>query len=141
VKEFKIPFVNLKMQYIDIKGDIDEAISRVLASGQFILGPEVKEFEDIKAAYCECKFAIGVASGTDALLLSMIALGIEPGDEVITSPFTFVATANTISRLGARPVFVDIDPLTYNIDPYLVEQKISEKTKLNQSELFSGKRR
>lgn len=124
-----IPLVDLKAQYDSIKGEIDSAIQRVLQNGQFILGPEVKAFEDEMAAYCVMKFAVGVASGTDALHLALLACGIKSGDEVITTPFTFIATAESIAKCGAKPVFVDIDPGTYNIDPALIEPRITPKTK------------
>jgi dTDP-4-amino-4,6-dideoxygalactose transaminase len=101
----------------------------VLESTQFILGPAVRDLEQQVATYCGCKYGVGVASGTDALRLTLTALGIGPGDEVITTPFTFIATANTISHCGARPVFVDIAPRTYNIDPAAIEAAITERTK------------
>ncbi len=125
----KVPFLDLKRQYSAIKKEIDEAVFSVLSNTKFILGPEVKGFEEEVAAYCGTKFAIGVASGTDALLLSLRACGVKPGDEVITSSFSFFASAGVISRLGADPVFVDIDAETYNIDPSRIEEKISPKTK------------
>ncbi len=100
-----------------------------MQQGQFILGPEVKAFEEEIASYCGTKFAIGVASGTDALHLALLACGIKGGDEVITSPFTFIATAEAITRCGATPVFVDVEPKTYNINPAQIEPKITEKTK------------
>jgi dTDP-4-amino-4,6-dideoxygalactose transaminase len=125
----KVPFLDLKRQYGTIKKEIDEAVFSVLSNTQFILGPEVKSFEEKVAAYCGAKFAIGVASGTDALLLSLRACGVKPGDEVITSSFSFFASAGVISRLGAVPVFADIDAETYNIDPDQIEKKISQKTK------------
>ena len=124
-----IPFVDLKAQYKDIKDEIRDAIDDVLESQWFILGPKVSELEDIIARYCGVKYAIGVASGSDALLLSLMAIGVGVGDEVITTPFTFFATAGAISRLGATPVFVDIDRWTYNIDPKLIEAKITVRTK------------
>lgn len=124
-----IPLVDLKAQYSSIKNEIDEAICNVIHSGQFILGPEVKALESEMVAYCNTKYAIGVASGTDALILSLLACGIKPGDEVITTPFTFVATAEAITQCGATPLFVDIDPKTYNIDPEEIQPKITEKTK------------
>ncbi len=124
-----VPFLDLKRQYIAIKKEIDEAVSSVLSNTRFILGPEVKGLEEKVAAYCGAKFGIGVASGTDALLLSVRACGVKPGDEVITSSFSFFATAGVISRLGAVPVFVDIDAETYNIDPDQIEKKIGPKTK------------
>ncbi len=112
-----------------MKKEIDEAVLSVLANTRFILGPEVKSFEEKVAAYCGTKSAVGVASGTDALLLSLRACGVGPGDEVITTSFSFFASAGVISRLGATPVFVDIDADTYNIDPTQVDKKISPKTK------------
>ena len=125
----KIPLVDLKAQYNLIKDEINEAIQRVIQAGQFILGPEVKAFEEEIASYCGTRFAIGVASGTDALHLALLACGVKPGDEVITSPFTFTATAEAITNCGAISVFVDIDPRTYNINPAQIEPKISSKTK------------
>lgn len=125
----KVPFLDLKRQYSAIKKEIDEAVFSVLSNTQFILGPEVKSFEEKVAAYCGTKFAIGVASGTDALLLSLRACGVKLGDEVITASFSFFATAGVISRLGAVPVFVDINPETYNINPDQIEKKITPKTK------------
>jgi len=124
-----IPILDLKAQYESIKDEIDAAIAEVLESTQFILGPAVRDLEQRVAAYCECRYGVGGASGTDALRLTLTALGIGPGDEVITTPFTFIATANTISHCGARPVFVDIDPRTYNIDPAKIEGAITEHTK------------
>jgi dTDP-4-amino-4,6-dideoxygalactose transaminase len=124
-----IPILDLKAQHESIKGEINAAIVEVLESTQFILGPAVQELEQKVAAYCGCKYGVGVASGTDALRLTLTALGIGPGDEVITTPFTFIATANTISHCGAKTVFVDIDPRTYNIDPAAIEVAIAERTK------------
>jgi dTDP-4-amino-4,6-dideoxygalactose transaminase len=120
---------DLKAQYLSIKGEIDAAISGVIENSQFILGPEVEAFEKEMAAYCGTAYAVGVASGTEALQLALLACGIGPGDEVITTPFTFIATAEAITQCGAVPVFVDIDPVTYNIDPRLIEAKITPKTK------------
>jgi dTDP-4-amino-4,6-dideoxygalactose transaminase len=125
----KVPFLDLKRQYSAIKKEMDDAVSSVLSNTQFILGPEVKSLEEKIAAYCGTKFAIGVASGTDALLLSLRACGVKSGDEVITTGFSFFASAGVISRLGANPVFVDIDPETYNINPDQIEKKITPKTK------------
>ncbi len=125
----KVPFIDLAAQYAQIKEEINQNLSDVLNSQYFILGPKVKELEQKIAALCGCKYAIGVSSGTDALLLSLIACGIKSGDEVITTPFTFFSTASCISRLGAQPVFVDIDPRTFNIDPEAIEDKLSSKTK------------
>lgn len=124
-----IPILDLKAQYESIKDEIDAAMAGVLESAQFILGPAVRDLEQRVAAYCECQYGVGVASGTDALRLTLTALGIGPGDEVITTPFTFIATANTISHCSARPVFVDIDPRTYNIDPTAIEAAVTERTK------------
>jgi len=124
-----IPMVNLKRQYQNLKADIDAAIQNVLDDGQFILGPNVAELEKEIAAYHGVSHAIGVASGTDALLLSLRACGIGAGDEVITTPFTFIATADVISLLHAIPVFADIVTDTFNIDSGKVEEKITSKTK------------
>ena len=118
-----------KAQYETIKDEINEAIREVLESQRFILGPKVEELEEKIADYCDVKYGVGVASGTDALLLSLMAIGVGLGDEVITTPFTFFAIAGSISRLGAKPVFVDIDPKTYNINPQLIEEKITDKTR------------
>jgi len=124
-----IPMVDLKAQYLAIKGEIDAAVQRVIENSQFILGPEVEAFEKEMASYCGTSYAIGVASGTEALQLALLACGIGPGDEVITTPFTFIATAEAITQCGAAPVFVDIDPVTYNIDPGLIEAKITPGTR------------
>jgi dTDP-4-amino-4,6-dideoxygalactose transaminase len=125
----KIPLVDLKAQYSSIKQEINEATKRVIESGQFILGPEVKALEEKTAAFLGVKYAIGVASGTDALQLALLACSISPGDEVITTPFTFIATAEAITQCGATPVFVDIDPKTYNIDSKKIEPRVTKKTK------------
>jgi dTDP-4-amino-4,6-dideoxygalactose transaminase len=125
----KIPLVDLKAQHDAIKDEIAGAISSVIAGTQFILGPEVKAFEPEIAAFIGVKYAVGVASGTDALHLALLAVDIQPGDEVITTPFSFIATAEAITRCGAVPVFVDIDPRTYNINPTRIEAKITRKTK------------
>jgi dTDP-4-amino-4,6-dideoxygalactose transaminase len=124
-----IPMVDLQRQYQQLKPDIDAAVQDVLNQSQFILGPNVTALEGEIAAYSGSAFAIGVASGTDALLLALRACGIGPGDEVITTPFTFIATAEVIALLGAVPVFVDIEPDTFNIDPEKIEQKITAKTR------------
>ena len=124
-----IPPLDLKQQYAAIEQEIDAAIKEVLLSSRFILGPAVRDLEQRVAVYCGCEYGVGVASGTDALRLTLTALGIGPGDEVITTPFTFIATANTISHCGATPVFVDIDPRTYNTDPAAIEAAITEHTK------------
>lgn len=125
----KISLVDLTAQYNSIKTEIDEATQRVIAGGQFILGPEVKALEDEIAAFLGTKYAIGVASGTDALQLALLACGIKPSDEVITTPFTFIATAEAITQCGAIPVFADVEPKTYNIDPAQLEPKITAKTR------------
>jgi dTDP-4-amino-4,6-dideoxygalactose transaminase len=124
-----VPVLDLQAQYQSIKDEIDEAVLDVMASGYFVLGPNVKALEAEVAEYVGCRHGIGVASGTDALRLSLEALDIGPGDEVITTPFTFVATANTISHAGARPVFVDIDPRTFDIVPAQIEAAVTERTK------------
>ena len=125
----KVPLVDLKAQYISIKEEVDRAIAETLREQRFILGPAVASLEEEVADYCHVRYAVGVASGTDALILSLMALGIGEGDEVITTPFTFIATASAIRRVGARPVFVDIDPLTFNIDVGRIEDKVSGRTK------------
>jgi len=122
-------FLDLKSQYASIKPEIDEALKRVVESSVFIGGEEVAEFEKELADFCGVKYAIGVNSGTDALLLALKGLGITAGDEVITSPYTFIATAGVIANCGAKPVFVDIDPKTFNIDASKVEESVTEKTK------------
>jgi len=124
-----IPMVDLKAQYLSIKEEIDAAVRRVIENAQFILGPEVEAFEQEIGGYCGAAYAVGVASGTEALQLALLACGIKPGDEVITTPFTFIATAEAITQCGAVPVFVDIDPVTYNIDPQLIEAKITGRTR------------
>jgi len=128
-KNIRIPLVDFKAEYKSIEKEIDAAIKEVLLSGQYILGPVVEEFEEQVAAYCDVKYAIGVASGSDALILALRALDIRPGDEVITTPFTFVATAHAIVHCGAKPVFVDIEPDTFNINPDLIEPAITKRTK------------
>ena len=124
-----IPLVDLKRQYERIKDEIDEAIQEVLQDSRFILGPHGKRLEEDIAAYHSTGYAVGVASGTDALVLSLAACDIGPGDEVITTPFTFIATAEAISRVGARPVFCDIDEKTYNLNPDKIEEKITDATR------------
>jgi len=124
-----IEFIDLKTQQARIKDQIDAAIQRVLAHGQYILGPEVAELEEKLAAYTGARHCITVANGTDALQIAQMALGIGPGDEVITPGFTYIATAETVALLGAKPVYVDIDPRTYNLDPALLEAAITPRTK------------
>lgn len=126
---FMVPFNDLSRIHAPLAEELNKAIHALVSSNHFILGPEVTAFEGEFAQYCEAKHAIGVSSGTDALLISLMALNIEPGDEVITTPFTFFATAGVISRLRAIPVFVDIEPDSFNLDPDEVESKISSKTK------------
>jgi len=125
----KVPLLDLKAQFGPIKAEVMKEIEKVCDSQMLCLGPAVEQFEKDVAAYCGCKYTVGVSSGTDALLLALMALGIKPGDEVITTPFTFFATAGVISRVGARPVFVDIDRESYNIDPAGIEDKITSKTR------------
>jgi dTDP-4-amino-4,6-dideoxygalactose transaminase len=125
----QIPILDLKVQYAAIRDEVTRAIGEVCESQAFALGPAVAQFEQNIAAYCGSKHAIGVSSGTDALLVSLMALDVKPGDEVITTPFTFFATAGCIVRVGARPVFVDVDPQSYNIDSGGIEEKITEKTR------------
>jgi dTDP-4-amino-4,6-dideoxygalactose transaminase len=124
-----IPMVDLKGQYETLKDEIERGFREVLETTQFILGPNVRAFEEEVAAYCKVKHAIAVASGTDALHLALRAAGIGEGDEVITTPFTFIATAEAISYVGARPVFVDIDPETFNIDVNLIEAAMTKRTR------------
>jgi dTDP-4-amino-4,6-dideoxygalactose transaminase len=124
-----IPMVDLKTQYHTLKTEIDRAVLDAIESSQFILGPNVTAFEQETAAYLGAKHAISCASGTDALQLAILAAGIKPGDEVITTPFTFIATAEAICYAGATPVFVDIDPKTFNINPALIEAAITPRTK------------
>lgn len=124
-----IPILDLKPQYQSLKAEIKAAIDEVLESGQFILGPQVKQFEAAAAEYLGVKHAIGVNSGTDALIIGLRALGIGPEDEVITSPFSFFATAESISNVGAKPVFVDIQARSFNLDPTLIEAAITPRTK------------
>jgi dTDP-4-amino-4,6-dideoxygalactose transaminase len=121
--------VNLKAQYAEIKDEVEQGLAETIANCSFILGPNVQAFEQECADYLGVKHAIGVASGTDALHLALIAEGIGPGDEVITTAFTFIATAEAIRYVGAKPVFVDIDPKTFNISPEAIEQAITPKTK------------
>src|SRR3982074_303791 len=123
------PFLDLKAQFEDIREEVLDVVARVLTSQHFILGPELVAFEHEVASYVGAEFAIGCGSGSDALLLAQMAVGIEPGDEVITAPFTFGATAGSIARLGARPVFVDIHPDTFNLDERQLEAAITSRTR------------
>lgn len=124
-----VPFIDLVAQYQTIREEVREVVDEVFETQRFVLGEEVDQLEAEIAAYCDSQFAIGCASGTDALILSLLALGVGPGDNVITSPFTFFASAGAIHRVGARPKFVDIDPVTYNFDTEQVEAAIDENTK------------
>jgi dTDP-4-amino-4,6-dideoxygalactose transaminase len=125
----QIPMVDLQIQYQQLKGEIDRAIAGVLDTSYYILGPHGQSFEAEAAAYLGVKHAVGVSSGTDALHLALRAAGLGPGDEVITSPFTFIATAEAVAYVGATPVFVDIDPQTFNLDPELARKAITAKTR------------
>lgn len=124
-----VPFLDLKAQYRSISQDVHEAVDRVLESCAFALGPEVAAFEEEFAAYCQSQYAIAVNSGTSALHLALLAAGIGPGDEVITVPFTFVATVSAIYYVGANPIYVDIDPRSFTMDPLRIEGAITERTK------------
>src|SRR5262245_925141 len=128
-KPVVVPLLDLKAQYASLRDEIREAIDRVLESQQCINGPEVAQLEKEVARYSLAKHCVGVSSGTDALLLSLMALDVGAGSEVVTTPFTFFATAGSISRLGAKPVFVDIDPVTFNIDPAKIEAAVTPRTK------------
>lgn len=124
-----VPLLDLKPQYAAIKNEIDAVVADVVSSQRFVLGPVVEACEEAVAAYCGCDHGVGVSSGTDALLLALMAEGIGPGDEVVVPTFTFFATAGAVARVGATPVFVDIDPSTFNIDPSLIEAKVTSRTR------------
>lgn len=126
---YKMQFLDLKAQYKSIKKEINQAVLKALNEGDFILGSEVKKLEYDISRYCKTKYGIGVNSGTDALYLSLMAIGVGPDDEVIVPPFSFIATVDVVALLGAKPVFVDINPKTFNIDENKIEEKISKKTK------------
>jgi dTDP-4-amino-4,6-dideoxygalactose transaminase len=125
----RVPFLDLSAHHAPLRSEIDTAIGEVIDSGAFAGGPYVAGFEESFAGYCNCKYAVGVASGTDALWLALLAFGVGPGDEVITVPNTFMATAEAITYCGATPVFVDVDALTYTMDPALLEDAITRRTK------------
>ncbi len=127
--DMQVPLLDLKGQFAALKGEIMPALEQVLDSQYMINGPAVKQFEQEVAAYCDCRDAVGVSSGSDALLASLMALCVGPGDEVITTPYTFFATAGAIWRVGAKPVFVDIEPDTFNIDASQLEQAVTDKTR------------
>jgi len=133
----QVPLLDLKLQYQPLKAEILSAIEKVCASQGFILGPATRELEANVAAYCQCRFGIGVSSGTDALLVALMALEIGPGDEVITSPFTFFATAGTIARTGARPLFCDIDAETFNLSPAAVLSFIERRCETRNGKLIN----
>ena len=135
----QVPLLDLKLQYEPLAERIQAVIAKVCASQHFILGPAVKELEASLATYSQCRFGIGVSSGTDALLLALMALGIGAGDAVITSPFTFFATAGTIARTGATPLFCDIDPVTFNLSPTAVQHLIEKKCQRKGDGLFTAK--
>jgi dTDP-4-amino-4,6-dideoxygalactose transaminase len=132
----QVPLLDLKPQYRPLAAEIQAAIEKVCANQHFILGPGVKELEASIAAYSQCRHGIGVSSGTDALLLALMALGIGPGDAVITSPFTFFATAGTIARSGARPLFCDIDPVTFNLSPAALQTFLERHCERREGELL-----
>ncbi len=125
----QVPLLDLKAQFAAIQDEVMPAINEVCQSQMLCLGPAVQTFEEKVAAYCGSRFAVGVSSGSDALIVALMALDIGPGDEVITTPFTFFATAGAVTRVGARPVFVDVDPDSYNIDPARIEQRITKNTR------------
>ena len=125
-----VPLLDLQSQYASIREGVQRAVERVLASQRFVLGDEVRQLETSIAEYCKAKYAVGCASGSDGLLLALMALDVKSGDEVITTPFSFFATAAAIARLGARPVFVDIDPRSYNIDASRVADAVTPRTKV-----------
>ena len=125
----RVPLLDLKPQYKSLKKELDEALIRIAESQYFILGPEVEKMEQAFCEYLKCKYALGVSSGTDALLLALMAIDIKPGDEVIVPTYSFFATAGVVSRLNAKPVLAEIDPVTFNIDPADIKRKITKKTK------------
>ena len=124
-----IPLADPKQDYLQLKDEIDAAMRSVASSGQYVLGAQVQQLEEEIARFCDCRYAVGVGNGTDALHLALRALQIGPGDEVITTPFTFIATTEAILMVGAKPVFVDIDPHTFNLDPERIESAITKHTK------------
>src|SRR5215471_15036474 len=135
----QVPLLDLKPQYAPLAAEIQAVIAKVCASQGFILGPAVKELEAAVAAYSQCRFGLGVSSGTDALLLALMALNIGAGDAVITNPFTFFATAGTIARTGAVPIFCDIDPVTFNLSPAAVKAFIEKNCEQRDGALLTPK--
>jgi dTDP-4-amino-4,6-dideoxygalactose transaminase len=133
----QVPLLDLKLQYQPLAAEIQQAIQQVCASQGFILGPAVRSLEGSVAGYCQCRFGLGVSSGTDALLLALMALQIGPGDAVITSPYTFFATAGTIARTGAVPVFCDIDPISFNLSAAAVRTYLEQKCERRDGQLFT----
>src|SRR5919106_3656724 len=129
VHSMKVPLIDLQAQYASIRDGVREAVDRVFETQMFVMGPEVAALEAEVAGYCQTKEAIGCASGSDALLLALMALDLGPHDEVITTPFSFFATGSAIARLGARPVFVDVDPLTYNLNVEQIPAAITSRTR------------
>jgi dTDP-4-amino-4,6-dideoxygalactose transaminase len=138
-QSLSVPLLDLKAQYRQIQAEVMEALGEVCADQQFILGPRVKEFEERLANYSQCRYGVGASSGTDALLMALISLDIGPNDEVITTPYTFFATAGVVARLGARPLFCDIDPITYNISPASVAECIANQCELRDGRLINKK--
>ena len=136
VPALQVPLLDLRPQYLPLAAEIQAVIEKVCASQAFILGPAVKELEAAVATYSQCRYGLGVSSGTDALLLALMALEIGPGDEVITSPFTFFATAGTIARAGARPVFCDVDPVSFNLSPDAVADFLATHCERRGSDLI-----
>lgn len=134
----EIPFLDLKAQYSSIKEEIDRKIESIISTQRFILGPEVEALEKEIAAYCGTRYAVGISSGSDALLASLMALGVGEGDEVVTTPFTFFATAGAVARLGARPVFCDIDPASYNIDPEKLAELVDRRIRSREDSSIKG---